>query len=309
MRALFVAEEEAWGGMLGRLRKRLPEVDFVANGSFEVPSLAGYDVVIPTMARIDAALLETADRLRLIQQVGAGLEGVDRAAAEARGIAVHNVPTAESGNADSVAELGIWMMVGLARDVRRIRGALAERHLGTPIGLGLKGRTVGLVGMGGLGQALAKRLRTFDMTLLGLKRTPSESFRVEHGLDWLGGMEDLPELLGRSDFVLLTLPDNPQTHHLIDKDALATMRRGSFLINLGRGGLVEHGALLDALDSGQLGGAGLDVFWQEPPDPNDPIFRQNVIATPHIAGITDVSLDGIIETAAARIEDLARAAS
>ncbi|WP_110687045.1 NAD(P)-dependent oxidoreductase [Salinicola aestuarinus] len=295
MRVLFAAREDAWGGILEKFRSALPQVEFVASDGYALTSLAGFDALIPTMTPIDAPLLETADRLMLIQQIGAGLEGVDRASAEARGIRVANVPTDISGNADSVAELGIWMMLGLARQAPRMREALAAGQLGAPMGMGLKGRTVGIVGLGGLGQALVKRLHAFDMTLMGIKRHADPAFAERHGLAWLGTLEELPTLLERCDFIILTLPDTPQTHHMIDAKALAQCQEGAFLINLGRGGLVAREALLDALRSGRLGGAGLDVFWEEPPDATDPIFAENVIATPHVGGMTDVSTQGIFE--------------
>nr|WP_286009779.1 2-hydroxyacid dehydrogenase [Salinicola sp. S1-1-2] len=303
---MFAAEEDAWGGILHKFRRALPEVEFVAAGGYALRSLAGFDALIPTMARVDAELLATGDRLQLIQQIGAGLEGVDREAAEAQGIVVANVPTGLSGNADSVAELGIWLMLGLARHARRIPEHFAARQLGGPIGVGLKGKTAGVIGLGGLGQSLVQRLRAFDMTLMGIKRQADPAFAERHGLAWLGTLEQLPTLLERADFVVLTLPDTPETHQMIDAQALASMRHGAFLINLGRGGLISRDALLEALRSGQLGGAGLDVFWEEPPNPDDPIFVENVIATPHIGGVTDVSTQGIFEVACERLRQLAQ---
>ena len=292
MRVLIAAEENAWGGVVQQLRQQLPDIEFVASAGHAAHSLAGFDVLIPGMAKVDAGLLQTADRLRLIQQAGAGLEGVDLRSAEARGIKVANVPSETSGNADSVAELGIWMMIGLARQAWELPQSFAQRRLGQPTGLGLMGKTVGLIGLGGIGQALSKRLAAFGVRLIGVRREPDPAFAARHQLDWLGSMAQLPELLAQSDFVILSLPDNPQTHQIIDRQALAQMKAGSFLINLGRGGLTEKQALLAALDSGHLAGAGLDVFWQEPPDPQDAIFRHNVIATPHIGGVTDISLSG-----------------
>ncbi|MGL9724590.1 NAD(P)-dependent oxidoreductase [Sodalis sp. (in: enterobacteria)] len=101
--------------------------------------------------------------------------------------------------------------------------------------------------------------------------------------------------LGQADFVVLSLPDTAQTHHLINAQSLSYYKPGSFLINVGRGGLVEKHALEQALISGQLAGAGLDVFGQEPPDPADSLFQQNVLATPHIGGVTDISAAGNIQ--------------
>ncbi len=295
MRVLIAADENAWGGLIPAIRQTLPDVEFVASAGHAAESLAGFDALIPGMCRVDARLLATADRLRLIQQAGVGLEGIDLRAAKQHGIMVANVPSDDSGNADSVAELGIWMMIGLARRQNEIADCLAQQKLGQPIGMGLKGKTVGLVGLGGIGKALAKRLAPFGMRMIGVKREADDAFAREHQLDWLGTMAQLPELLQQSDFVVLSLPDNAQTHHIIDARALAQMKPAGFLINLGRGGLIDKQAFLAALESRQLAGAGLDVFWQEPPDPNDALFRYNVIATPHIGGVTDISLAGNIK--------------
>lgn len=292
MRVLIAADENAWGGMIQSFRQTLPDVEFVASAGHAAESLAGFDALIPGMCKVDARLLATADRLKLIQQAGAGLESVDIAAAKARSIMVANVPSDSSGNADSVAELGIWMMIGLARRHQAIADALAQGRLGQPVGMGLTGKTVGLVGLGGIGKALAKRLAPFGMRIIGVKREADAAFARLHGLAWAGEMSQLPALLAEADFVVLSLPDNPQTHHIIDKEALSQMKPGSFLINLGRGGLIEKSAFLAALEAKTLAGAGLDVFWQEPPDPRDPLFRHNLIATPHIGGVTDISLAG-----------------
>ncbi|MFS2222901.1 2-hydroxyacid dehydrogenase [Pantoea sp. B65] len=292
MKVLIAAEENAWGGMIQQLRQQLPDVEFIASAGHAAHSLAGFDVLIPGMARVDARLLQTADHLKLIQQAGAGLEGVDLRSAGGQGIKVANVPSDHSGNADSVAELGIWMMIGLARKALELPGSIAQQRLGQPTGLGLMGKTVGLVGVGGIGKALAKRLAAFGMRLIGVKREADPAFAAQHQLSWLGTMEQLPQLLAEADFVILSLPDNALTRDIIDVNALAQMKAGSFLINLGRGGLIEKAALIAALECGHLAGAGLDVFWQEPPDPQDDIFSYNVIATPHIGGVTDISLNG-----------------
>ena len=304
MRILFAAEEHAWGGIFHKFRQAFPDLEFVAANGYDTNNLAGFDVVIPTMTKLTPDLLKTADRLKLVQQIGAGLEGVDLSAARDAGIMVANVPTDQSGNADSVAELGIFMMLSLARNASAIAGHLQRQELGQPMGLGLKGKTAGLIGLGGIGKALAKRLHAFDMKLIGIKQTLNDSFAKEHHLDWLGTLDDLPALLKQSDFIILSLPDSQQTHHIIDANALSLVQQNSFIINLGRGGLIEKEALYQALKTHQIAGAGLDVFWQEPPNPADPIFQENVIATPHIGGVTDISVQGIFEAACDNIRRL-----
>lgn len=304
MKILFAAPENAWGGFLGLIQSELPQHDFVASGRFSVDSLEGFDVLIPTMCPVTREKLKTRDRLRLIQQCGAGLEGVDLEAAHDLNIWVANVPTDISGNADSVAELGIYMMIGLSRNFRGMAQSLTNRKMGEPQGKVLSGRTVGLVGLGGIGRALIKKLRAFDVRLIGIKRHNPEKAKEELGLEWVGGPQDLPELLRRSHYVVLCLPVTPETKNLMNRESFSHMNRDAFLINLARGVLVDRDALEEALSSGKVAGAGLDVFWEEPPDPNDPIFDHNLLATPHVAGSTDVSMHGIVEVVAENIRRL-----
>lgn len=306
MRVLFAAPEDAWDGFLGHLREHCPEFEFEAAGTYQTESLAGYDVLLPTMTKVTAQLLATGDRLRLIQQVGAGLEGVDMDAARRLGIPVTNVPTGDSGNADSVAELGIYMMIGLSRHYRALAHNLSRQRLGAPFGQALKGKTVGIVGLGGIGQALIERLRPFGVEIIGLKRREPKEARQRLGLAWAGTLADLPELLGRSDYVILAAPDTAETHHLLNRHSFPHMKPTAYLINLGRGGLIERDSLEYALASGQIAGAGLDVFWTEPPDPQDPIFRYNVLATPHVAGSTDITAQGIQAVVGENLRRLSR---
>jgi phosphoglycerate dehydrogenase-like enzyme len=301
MRILFAANENSWGGFFGMIRAELPEHRFEATGRFGVDSLKGYDILIPTMCTVTRELLETGDQLKLIQQCGSGLEGVDIPAARERNIYVANVPTDLSGNAGSVAELGIYMLIGLSRDTRGMAKSLANRKMGEPQGRALSGKTVGLVGLGGIGQALIKRLKPFDVRLIAIKRSCPEIAMKAHGLEWVGAPGDLPELLRRSDYVMLCIPVTSETRHLMNRESFSQMKPGAFLINLARGGLVDRNALADALATGSIAGAGLDVFWEEPPDPSDPIFAYNVLATPHIGGSTEVSMRGIVKAVAENI--------
>lgn len=304
MKILFAAHENAWGGFLGLLKGELPEHEFAASGRFGFDTLKGFDVLIPTMSIVNQEHLADSDHLQLIQQCGAGLEGVDLLVAAEMGIRVANVPTDISGNADSVAELGIYMMIGLSRDIRKMALSITNRQMGFPRGRALSGKTVGIIGLGGIGRALARRLKAFDVHLIGIKRSDHQRAREELGLEWVGAPEDMQELLSRSDYVVLCLPLTRENRNMMGRHAFDMMKGNSFLINLSRGGLVDRGALEDALATEKIGGAGLDVFWEEPPDPDDPIFRYNVLATPHIAGSTDVSIGGIVKVVADNIRRL-----
>jgi phosphoglycerate dehydrogenase-like enzyme len=253
------------------------------------------DVLLPAMSRIDGALMDRIEGLRLIQQWGAGLEGVDIAAATERNIAVANVPTAGTGNAESVAEWCVMAAIAVSRRLPAAQENIrAGGTWGTPMGRALMGRTAGIVGLGGIGQALAARLRPFGMRLIGLQRRPEPAVAERLGMEWVGGPERLPELLRRSDYLFLCVPLSEQTRHIIDEAALATLPPQACIINAARGGLLSHQALLRALAEGRLMGAGLDVFEQEPLDPASPLLgRADVVATSHIAGVTDVSYRGI----------------
>lgn len=264
------------------------------------------DVLIPAMSRIDGELMDRIRGLRLIQQWGAGLEGVDIPAATARRIAVANVPSAGTGNAESVAEWCVMAAIAVSR-----RLPLAEQTLrggkvwGGPMGRALLGRTAGIVGMGGIGQALAMRLRPFGMRMLGIKRNPEPGLAERLGMEWIGGPERLPDLLRQSDYLFLCVPLREETRTLIDEARLALLPPQACIVNAARGGLISQAALLKALEEGRLIGAGLDVFEHEPLAIDSPLLgRPDVVATAHIAGVTDVSYRGIAERVAANVRRL-----
>ncbi|MBE9547352.1 MAG: lactate dehydrogenase [Proteobacteria bacterium] len=304
MNILFAASENSWGGFFDLIRSELPQHHFEATGRFQIDNLKGFDVLIPTMSAVTEELLNTGDRLKLIQQCGAGLEMVDIEASRKRNIWVANVPTDISGNADSVAELGIYMMIGLSRDIRGMAQSMRNGKMGEPQGRALNGKKVGIIGLGGIGKALVKKLRPFGVRISGIKRYNTDKAKKELDLEWVGKPEDINRLLEMSDYVILCLPCTPESTHIINRDSISHMKSNAFLINLSRGGLVEKEALEKALSSGRIAGAGLDVFWEEPPDPDDSIFNYNVIATPHIAGSTDVSMNGIVKVISENIRRL-----
>jgi phosphoglycerate dehydrogenase-like enzyme len=253
------------------------------------------EVVVPAMTRIDAAVMDVVSGLRLIHQWGAGLDGVDIDAASARGILVANVPAAVGGNAESVAEWCVMAAIAVNRRLPVLQDVVrGGAGWGEPQGRALHGRTAGIVGLGGIGQALALRLRPFGMRIVGLRRRPDPDLVTRLGLAWLGTAEQLPELLRQSDCLFLCLPLTESTRGLIDEDALALLPEGACVVNAGRGGVVDQAALVRALEGGRLTGAALDVFAQEPLDPASPLVaRPDVLATPHIAGVTDASYRGI----------------
>lgn len=277
------------------LRQALP-----ADGDFEITTWNGIpadlpdriDVMIPMMHRIDAGLMDHA-KPRLIQQWGSGLEGVDLAHARHSKIAVANV-AATGGNADSVAEHAVLMILALLRQLNLAQSFVRSGQLGTPVGVPLSGRTVCLYGLGAVALPLAKRLKPFGVRLLGLTRDPSASKVADFGLDQCFAPEDKTICLGQSDILVVCLRQSPQNANSIGESELRSLPKGALLVNVARGGLVDYDALCGCLHDGHLGGAGLDVFWREPFDGNDPLLDlPNVVATPHVAGITTRAMSDI----------------
>jgi phosphoglycerate dehydrogenase-like enzyme len=260
-------------------------------------------VLIPAMARIDGQMMDRIIGLRLIQQWGAGLEGVDLGAAAERHIAVANVPSAGTGNAESVAEWCVMAAIALSRRLPELERNIRQgRAWGGPIGRGLGGRTAGILGLGGIGQALAQRLKPFGMHLIGLKRHAEPALAERLGLEWVGGGENLQSFLEQSEYLFLCLPLSPQTRHLIGESEIASLPSGACVINPARGSLISEEALVRALISGHLSGAALDVFAAEPLNAQSRLLTTpGVIATPHIAGVTDVSYRDIARHVAENI--------
>jgi phosphoglycerate dehydrogenase-like enzyme len=251
-------------------------------------SLVNVDVLVPGVSIIDREVME-AGQFGMIHQFGRGLDGVDIPAATENGVWVANVPAGEFGNADSVAEHAVMFMLALSRRLPEMKGALNARLVSEPSGRSLLKKTVCIIGLGAIGVETARRLKSFQMRVLAIRRQPELGAPEDAGVESVHGMEDLPAILEQSDYVILCTPYRPELRCLINRDTLSHFKPGAFLINVGRGGLVDDEALAEALNSGHLAGAGLDVFWEEPVDPNHPLLQCNVIATPHVAGITDTA--------------------
>jgi phosphoglycerate dehydrogenase-like enzyme len=258
------------------------------------PHIAEADVVVPTVNRVDEELIRKGT-FGFIQQFGVGLESVDIGAATKNGVMVARVPSEESGNAASVAEHAILFMLMLSKrwnEVVRTRTPGVQTRWGSPTGQALLGKTVCIVGLGGIGRELTRRLAGFKVRIVTVDDHPG---RTVPGVDIARSfpISGLREAVGGADYVVLCINYTPDRFHLVGAAEIAAMKKGVFLVNVARGGLLDPDALLAALRSGQVAGAGLDVFWEEPVDMGHPLFRENVIATPHIAGVTDVSYESI----------------
>ncbi len=302
MRIYFCREGLSY--IMSILQNELPEDEVLCCAPEKVAKAAREaDVLIPTVSRIGEDALSS-PRLKLVQQYGAGLDSVDIAAATRCGVHVANVPSAGTGNAESVAELTLLFMLALARKYPRSQESLRQRMLGAPLGMALKGRTAAIIGYGGIGQEVARRLAGFEMKILAVSRRGPKPGDVP--VDFHGGQDSLHEVLRQADFVIVAPPLNDETRGLLGQAEFACMKPGAFVINVARGPVLDYAALLAALKEGRIAGAGLDVFWVEPFDPTDPIFSFNVIATPHIGGATDLSLQGIAKKVAENVNRVRR---
>jgi phosphoglycerate dehydrogenase-like enzyme len=250
------------------------------------------DVLWHVLKPCTAAIIAAAPRLKLIQKIGVGTNTIDLDAAKARGIPVCNLP---GTNSRAVAELALTLMLATIRRIPRFdagmrQGVWSEPSLQDGIGE-LGGRTVGLIGYGSIPRLLAPVLHALGCCIVYTARNPVP--------DALGEYRTLDALLAEADIVSLHIPLTETTERTIDAAAFARMKPGAILINTARGGLLDQPALTDALRSGKLAGAGLDVFATEPPDFADPLFAlPNVVATPHIAWLTTGTFDRSFAVAA-----------
>jgi phosphoglycerate dehydrogenase-like enzyme len=259
-------------------------------------------VLLVRSVPVTREVIDAAPRLRLIQRPGVHLEGVDVAYAAARGIPVCNVPATVTHGGTNVAEHVMFLALALAKRYREGLASLGARRIGEPSTHVLRGKVFGLVGLGRTGSAVIGVARAFGMRVWAVKRTVSEGMREAMGLEWLETYDRLPELLRQSDFVSLHVPLNQETERLIGPAEIALMKPSAFFINVARGHIVDPAALLEALRERRLAGAGLDVFWDEPPDPDDPLLAMpNVIATPHVAGVTVEAMEAIARVVADNI--------
>lgn len=264
------------------------------------------EVLIPLMTRITSEIIQSAPDLRLIQQFGVGLEGIDLEAAAAKGISVANVPGDKAPvHAGCTAEGGVFLMMACARQYKPCQQALARGEWGRPSGEALINRTALIVGLGAVGQALAARLMCLGMRVMATDVKVSIETAKKLGLDRLEDPSKLKEMLPEADFVISTVTLTPETQGLFNRTVFEVMKPTAFVINISRGPIVNEEDLLAALNEGRIAGAGLDVLNQEPPAPDHPLVNHaKVVVTPHTAGITRQSFDALGRAVAENIERL-----
>ncbi|MBC7357505.1 MAG: phosphoglycerate dehydrogenase [Desulfacinum sp.] len=255
-------------------------------------------LVVRSRTKVTEDLISAAPRLKVIGRAGTGVDNIDIAAASARGILVMNTPGA---NAMAAAEHTMALMLALARHVPQATQSLREgrwekkRFMGTE----LYQQTLGIIGLGKIGTIVADRALGMKMNVLVYDPHITPETAAILGTEWV----PLEELFQRSDFISLHTPLTPDTRNIINRDTLALMKKGVRIINCARGGLVDEEALYEALVSGQVAGAALDVFAKEPPEGNPLLGLENVIFTPHLGASSFQAQENVARAIASQIVD------
>jgi D-3-phosphoglycerate dehydrogenase / 2-oxoglutarate reductase len=299
-RRILVAEPLAEEG-LAILRD---EHDVEVHAGLERPDflriLPDYDaLLVRSQVQVDAEAIAAGNRLVVIGRAGVGVDNIDIAAATDAGITVVNAPT---GNTIAATEHTLALLLALARHVPAADASLrrGEWKRSQFTGRELRGKTLGIIGLGKIGMAIADRARGLEMEVLGHDPYVTEEAAAHHGVRLL----PMKDLLARSDAVTVHVPLTRATRDLIGAAEIALMRPGAFLVNVARGGVIEEAALAEALTQGRLGGAAVDVFTQEPPKDSPLMSAPNTILTPHLGASTAEAQTRVAIEAAEQVLDV-----
>jgi D-3-phosphoglycerate dehydrogenase len=246
-------------------------------------AIAGvHALIVRSQTRVTAQVIERGKELKIIGRAGAGVDNIDIDAATRRGIIVMNTP---GGNTVSTAEHTIAMLLALARNIPQANASVREGKWERKsfVGTELFGKTVGVVGLGKVGSEVAKRLVGFGVSPLAYDPVLTQESAAAMGVE----LSDLAGVLQRADFITIHSPLVQETRHLLNARSLALCKKGVRIVNCARGGIIDEGALLEALDSGQVGGAALDVFEKEPPGQTPLTQHPKVVVTPHLGASTE----------------------
>ena len=266
------------------------------------PRAATEEELLPLVGDVEGVLagtdaftrrvLDGAPRLKVIARIGVGYDAIDLQAADELGIWVTVTP---GTNEHSVADGTLTLMLALGRKLFEAVESTRAGKWDRPLGVELRGQVLGLIGFGRIGRQVALRARAFGMEVLIYDVFRDEAAARELGCRYVA----LEELLGAADFISLHAPATPETTDIINRRTLALMKPTAYLVNTARGELVDEAALHSALTTGQIAGAALDVFKQEPPEPDNPLLRlPNLIPLPHIAGVTRQAAEAMSALAA-----------
>lgn len=283
-RVLICDKLEAPGlDLLRQMGIELDERHGLTGAALQEAIRAAEGVIVRSGTRITAELLENPGRLRAVVRAGVGVDNIDVAAATRRGIVVMNTP---GGNTISTAEQTMALLLAMARHTAAadttVKSGKWDRN--KFMGTQLSGKTLGIVGLGRIGREVARRALSFDMKVIGYDPVLAPDRAAKLGVE---SVPDIATLLPRCDFLTVHVPGGPETVNLIGAADLAKMKKGARVINCARGGIINEQALADALKSGHLAGAAIDVYMQEPPPPDHPLLKlANVVTTPHLGAST-----------------------
>lgn len=252
-------------------------------------------IIVRSATKLKADALEGQSRLKVIVRAGVGVDTIDLAAATRQGIVVMNTP---AGNTTSTAELTVAMLMAMARHIspasQSIRDGKWDRKSYT--GVQLAGKTLAVIGLGRIGLAVAKRAQGLEMKVLGSDPFMSEQRAAELGIELY---RDIDQMLPKCDFLTVHTPATPETLGMINAARLASMRKGARIVNCARGGIIDENALADAIESGHIAGAAIDVFVNEPLKPDDRLPKlKQVLCTPHLGASTDEAQENVAVEAA-----------
>jgi D-3-phosphoglycerate dehydrogenase / 2-oxoglutarate reductase len=295
-------------GLQGEFLEVLKHAGFECRYPLKAVQMVEEDL-LTQMRGIDASLagsepytrkvIEAMPDLKIIARAGVGYDGVDVQAATDHGIAVTFAP---GTNQDAVAEHTFMLILALAKSLIPQHTRIQQGEWPRKANLPLRGRIMGLVGLGRIGKAVALRASTFQMNVVAYEPYPDKGFIDKHGIK----LASLEEVLKQADYVSLHLPATDDSRHLINRKTLALMKPTAFLVNTARGAVVDETALLEALTTKKIAGAGLDVLEEEPPRDNPLVKLDNVVLTAHMAGVDLQSRDDMALLAAQCIARLAR---
>ena len=300
-------------GLVERLTQKLEQFGLTAKRvDYAKPFLSQISdatVLVNGLGRVDKTLIDSCPKLKLIHQVGTGIDNVDVKYCTLKSIHVANVPHA---NNVAVAEHTLFLMIHMAKNMKSAREGLMKRRVLNVLGSELRGKQLTIIGLGATGIEVAKRASCFGMQVSVVTRHPgsrrSSNSSTMNFIDKIEGMEHLTDLLATSDFVSVHVPLTNETRGLIGASELGSMKAAAVLINVARAQIVVRDDLFNVLSSRKIAGAAFDVFWEEPADPNDKLLQlDNFILTPHIAGWTAEAAETATSLISANIDKVLNA--
>ena len=288
-------------------------IEFIDYNESLLPQVQDTDILINSFDKIDKSFIESCPNLKLVQQSGIGVDGIDIDYCSKKAIYVANVPMA---NAISVAEHTFLLMLYLVKNIKinlfdsQTNTSSFIRRQQDRMGSELLGKTLLIIGLVVTGIEVAKRAKAFGMKVIAVTKHPftkTEGGDKKYFVDNLYGIDKLSEVIQRADFTSIHTPLNKETEDMIGSTELDLMKRSSYLINVARAQVVNKDALLKSLKDGKIAGAAFDVFWKEPVDPKDELLQlDNFLLTPHIAGWTHEAIDSISDIIFINIERVLR---